>query len=1066
MIHERPLRIEKTPAMAVSPEFRQRIRALCKSALELAPAQRGPFLDRACEGDPEARREVDTLLAEHEKTGDLDSASDYRAAAGSSAAAIGQSIAHYKILSLLGRGGMGEVYLARDMQLERKVALKVLPAELAADQDRMRRFVQEAKATAALNHPNIAHIYEIGEADGVNFIAMEFIDGVTMRQCMLDLQSDLPKLLQLFQHAAEGLAKAHAAGIVHRDLKPENIMISVEGHAKVFDFGLAKLIEPAPSSSISSDASEFVTATIPEAHSALGMVLGTAGYMAPEQAQGKTNRIDQRSDIFSFGCILYEAVTGQKAFEGKDRIERLYKIIRAPVPPISDFSPTAPAELQKIVRRCLEKDPEERYQSIKDVAIELKELRRNLDSTSIYPSGLSAGGSDASHLSWTGSSGTDAQTTGKISTSRLTRASSAAYVVAKIKRHRLAAAVTGLAVLLLAVVAGYYAFFRKAAPLTDKDTILIADFVNNTGDAVFDRTLKQALAVQLGQSPFLNIFGDQRARDALRFLGRSPDEPVTRDLAREICQRQGLKMFLSGSISGVGSHYVMTLEAVNAQTGDTLVREQVEAESKELVIKRLGEVATKLRKELGESLASIQKFDAPIEQATTSSLEAFNAYSIGLDHHLKGSYFDAIPFYKRAIELDNSFAIAYARLASVYANTGQRDFATDAAEKAFALRDRVSEREKFYITAYNYTLVTKEREKYTETLELWKRTYPNDPIPRIQLSNVYDGDGLLDKAIAEAHEAIRLNPNAAAPRDNLAVALIEMGKFDEAREVYRQALEQKLDSTFIRSGLYSIAFIKGDAAAMKQQIDWATGRPDEYVAQAWQAEAAAFLGQLRKERELNQRAVDLALGRKQNDAAAQLLAGQTQIESLFGNCDRVKDLATKAFSISRESATTQSASMAFALCGDAEQAQSLMDEISKRFPNYTLVNVVYWPLNRALIAMHKRDFAGAIQSLEPAYRYELVGGFWPQYFRGRAYLNLHKGTEAAAEFQKIIDHRGWSPRSTMYPYAYVGLAQAAVMNGDAAKARKAYEDFFAIWKDADPDIPFLIEAKKDYQKLK
>jgi tetratricopeptide (TPR) repeat protein len=331
---------------------------------------------------------------------------------------------------------------------------------------------------------------------------------------------------------------------------------------------------------------------------------------------------------------------------------------------------------------------------------------------------------------------------------------------------------------------------------------------------------------------------------------------------------------------------------------------------------------------------------------------------------------------------------------------------------------------------------------------------------------VYDGDGLLEKAIAEAHEAIRLNPNAAAPRDNLAVAFIELGKFDEAREVYRQALEQKLDSTFIRSGLYSIAFVKGDAAAMKQQIDWATGRPDEYVAQAWQAEVAAFRGQLRKARELNQRAVDLALGRKQNDAAAQLLAGQTQIESLFGNCGRVKELATKAFSISRESATTQSASMAFALCGDADQAQSLMDEISKRYPNYTLVNVVYWPLNRALIAMHNRDFARAVQSLESAYRYELVAGFWPQYFRGQAYLNLHKGPEAAAEFQKIIDHRGWSPRSAMYPYAYVGLAQAAAMNGDTAKARRAYEDFFAIWKDADTDIPFLIEARKEYQKLK
>jgi len=1064
MMQEWPRRIEKTPAMAVSPESRRKIEAIYQSALELDPARRGPFLDRACEGDLDLRREVEALLVPHESS-HRGISPDERSTPGS-AAVIGQSIAHYKILSLLGRGGMGEVYLARDVRLDRKVALKILPTELAANEDRMRRFVQEAKAAAALNHPNISHIYEIGEADGVNFIAMEFIDGQTLRQCILDLSQDLPKLLQLFQHAAEGLSKAHAAGIVHRDLKPENIMITRDGHAKIFDFGLAKLIEPPQSSTMSSEASEFVTATIPESHSVYGLVLGTAGYMSPEQAQGETDEIDQRSDIFSFGCILYEAVTGHKAFEGKDRIDRLNKIIREPPPPVSDFNPAAPAELQKIIRRCLEKDAEERYQSIKDVAIEIKELRRQLDGGSIYATGSSTPGSGESRFSWTGWARSEGRTTNRYSTSPSTRASSVGYVVGEIKRHRRIAMVAGLAVLLLAATAAYFAFFRRTAPLTDKDTILIADFVNDTGDAVFDGTLKQVLTVQLGQSPFLNIFGDQRVRDALRFLGRSPDERVTRDLAREICLRQGLKVFLAGSITGVGSHYVMTVEAINAQTGDALAREQVEAESKEQVIKKLGEATTRLRKELGESLASIQKFDAPIEQATTSSLEAFKAYSIGLEHHLKGSYPEAIPFFKRAIELDNNFAIAYARLASAYANTAQRDLATDAAQKAFALRDRVSEREKFYITAYRHTLVTREREKYIETLELWKRTYPNDPIPHIQLSNVYDGDGLLDKAIEEAREAIRLNPNAAAPRDNLAVAFIELGRFDEAREVYRRALELKLDSTFIRNGLYSIAFVKGDAPAMKQQLDWWAGRPDEYNALAWQAEVAAFFGQLQKERELNQRAVESAFGHKQNDGAALLLAGQMQTEGLFGRCDRVNDLAAKAFGISRVTATVQAASAAFALCGDTERSQPLMDEISKRFPDDTLVNTVYWPLNHALIALHRGDSARAVQLLEPAYRYEIVGAFWPQYFRGQAFLSLHKGTQAAAEFKKIIEHRGWAPRSPLYPRAYLGLAQASALNGDRAGARKAYEDFFALWKDADADLPILIEAKKDYEKLK
>lgn len=967
----------------------------------------------------------------------------------------GTRLGHYEIRSKLGAGGMGEVYLAQDTRLDRKIALKVLPFEVAANQDRMRRFVQEAKAAAALNHPNIAHIYEIDEAEGVNFMAMEFIDGQTLRDCLLDRQSDLPTLLRYLQHSAEGLAKAHAAGIVHRDLKPDNIMITRDGHAKILDFGLAKLVEPQQTlSSTSAWPSEDDTA-IPPPHSAVGTVIGTAGYMSPEQARGRTNLIDGRSDIFSFGCILYEAVTGHKAFKGEDRIDSLNKIIRAPFPPISNFNPDVPSDLQKIVRRCLEKDPEERYQSIKDVAMELKELRQALaDNPSLYTSGLSTGGSDTGVL-------------GRRTASLPTRPSSAEYFVTEIKHHPRVVVIIGLAVMMLAATAVYFAFFRRTPPLTDKDTILIADFANNTGDTVFDGTLRQALAAQLGQSPFLNIFGDQGVRDSLRFLGRLPDERVTRDLAREICQRQGLKVFLAGSISGVGSHYVITVEAVNAQTGDALAREQVEADSKEQVIKKLGEAGTRLRVKLGESLASIQKFDAPIEQATTSSLEAFKAYSIGLDNHLKGSYFEAIPFYKRAIELDRDFAIAYARLASVYANTGQRDLATEAAQKAYDLRDRVSEREKFYITAYSYYgLVTKEREKYIETLELWKRTYPKDPIPHIQLSNLYDGDGLLDKAIEEAQEAIRLNPNAAAPRDNLAVAYMELNRWDEARDVYRRALEQKLDSTFIRNGLHSIAFVKGDAAAMKQQIDWLAGRPDEYNAQAWQAEVALVSGQLQKARAFNQRAVELALGRKQNDAAAQLLAGQMQNESLFGHCDRGREWAAKAFALSRDTTTVQIASAGFSLCGDTDQAQQLMDEISKRFPNYTLVNIVYWPLNHALIAMHRGDAGQAVQLLEPALRYEVVGNFWPQYFRGKAYLSLHKGAEAAAEFKKILDHRGWSPRSAVYPLAYAGAAQAAVMNGDTAKARKAYDDFFLLWKDADPDIPTLIEAKKEYEKLK
>ena len=978
----------------------------------------------------------------------------------------GTRFGQYEIGTQLGVGGMGEVYLAIDSRLDRRVALKILPEKLAENDDRMRRFVQEAKATAALNHPNIAQIYEIGKERGLNYIALEYIDGKTLRHCLADVPPELRKILRWFQYVAEGLAKAHAAGIVHRDLKPENIMIARDGQVKILDFGLAKLIEPSRGSLLSSAEREYDTMDLSGTHSTVGVVLGTAGYMSPEQAQGRTAALDQRSDIFAFGCILFEAITGRKAFEGKDRIERLNKIIREPVPSITDFNPQAPVELAKIIRRCLEKDPEDRYQSIKDVALELKEVRRDLtDAATFQTTGV------ASAISEIGRYASDSpalSSTGTISGVTPTRGFTASYLGVELRRHRWAAIGVGIAVIALALVVGYFALYKNRAPLTDKDTILIADFVNDTGDGVFDGTLKQALAAQLGQSPFLNIFGDQRVRDALRFLDRSPSERITRDLARDICVRQGLKAFLTGSISSVGSHYLITIEALNAQSGDAIAREQVEAESKELVIKRLGEAATRLREKLGESLSSIQKFDAPIEQATTPSLDAFKAYSIGLDNHLKGSYSDAIPFFKRAIELDQNFAIAYARLATAYANTGQRDLATAAAQKAFELRDRVSEREKFYITAVSYYgLVTREREKYIETLELWKRTYPNDPIPHIQLSNLYIADaGALDKAMEEAREAIRLNPNAAPPRDNLATALMELNRFDEAKKVYQEALEQKLDSIFFRNNLYSIAFVQGDAAGMKQQLDWWNGKPGEYSALAWQAEVAAYSGQLKKARDLNGRAAEMAIAHQQNDGAAGVLTTQMQLEALFGNCDRLKELATKAFQTSRVTASVQAASAAFAVCGDNAQTQALMEEIAKKFPSDTVLNVVYWPLNHALLAMHQGDAARAVQLLEAANRYQIVGSYWPQYFRGQALLKLNRGGEAAAEFEAITNHRGWAPRSPLYAPAYLGLARANVLRGDSAAARNAYQTFFSSWKDADAEIPLIVTARTEYEKLK
>src|SRR5436309_823632 len=618
----------------MTPRQYEHLTELFHAALEIAPDERTAFLDQVSDGDVDVRRELESLLDSHEqgtfaeKPPD-DIAAGYLAQQGGSSASLpllapNTRLDHYEIRSLLGKGGMGEVYLAEDMRLHRKVALKILPAAVATDEDRMRRFEQEATAAAALNHPHIAHIYEIGESAGTHFIAIEHIDGDTLRDKIHRDKAPLEKLLKYLTQVAEGLAKAHAAGIVHRDLKPDNIMITRDDYAKILDFGLAKLVETERSLGLGSSPASEIGTRIMAQQSLAGMVMGTAGYMSPEQAQGKVKEIDQRSDIFSFGCILFEATTGHKPFEGEDILDSLHKIVHAPTPQIKEINAKAPNELQRIVRRCLAKDPEERYQTIKDVALELKEVRQGMTGAAVDTSVPSSGSTET----------LGQQTTEQSATST----SSAEYLVSQIKSHKRSAAIALTALVVAAAVLAYFFYFKhKRAPaLSDQDTILIADFVNTTGDAVLDGTLKTALAVQLEQSPYLNLLSDERVREMLRYMERSPDERVTKEIAREICERQGLKAFLAGTVSNLGSHYVISLEAINAHTGDVIARQQEEAESKEQVLRTLGEAATKLREKLGESLSSIQKFDAPIEQATTTSLEALKAYSLASEAALKG----------------------------------------------------------------------------------------------------------------------------------------------------------------------------------------------------------------------------------------------------------------------------------------------------------------------------------------------------------------------------------------------------------------------------------------------
>ena len=645
--------------------------------------------------------------------------------------------------------------------------------------------------------------------------------------------------------------------------------------------------------------------------------------------------------------------------------------------------------------------------------------------------------------------------------------SSAEYIVNQVKLHKRGAIMTA-GLLVLATVVGIFGYLKytSAAPLTEKDTIVLADFVNTTGDPVFDGTLKQALAVQLEQSPFLNIFSDQRVRDVLRFMNRSSDDRVTKEIAREICERQGLKAFLVGSISNLGSHYVLTLEATNAQTGDPIARQQAEAESKEQVLSTLGNAATKLREKLGESLASIQKYDAPISEATTSSLEALKVFSMGVEQQLKGKYLEAIPFFKRATGMDPNFARAYAAMSSMYYNSRQYDLAAEASRKAYELRDRVGEYERLYITQVYYDNVTGELEKYLETLELWKRTYPREGAPHNNLAVKYNDLGQFDKAAEEAREAIRLNPSSASGHSLLATSFVGLNRFDEAKDIIRQAQSQKLENLRMHQNLYRIAFIQGDAAAMKQEIDWAKGRTEEYAAQSWQADTAAFAGQLQKARDLSASAFELAQQHDLKEVAAQIAAGTALRDAQFGDCSKVKEQTTKALNVSHGQLTLALAANALAVCGEFSQTKSIIDELGKRFPTDTLLNKERIPLIQAHLEMRRGNRTQALQLLETAKLYEEYLLFPIAYVRGQAFLTENKGADAAAQFQEILDHRGWSALSYFYPLAHVGLARAAVLQGDTAKARKAYQDFFALWKDADPDTPILIEAKKEYEKLK
>lgn len=964
---------------------------------------------------------------------------------------VGHALGHYQILARLGAGGMGEVYLAKDVRLGRKIALKLLSSQFTKDQERLRRFQQEARAASALNHPNILTIHEIGEADGHHFLATELIEGETLRAQLKRAPMKIGEALDVAAQCTSALAAAHAAGIVHRDIKPENIMVRRDGYVKVLDFGLAKLTERPED--VNSEDSTLV-------NTGAGVVMGTPTYMSPEQARGL--KVDAGSDLWSLGVVLYEMVGGRVPFPGETASDVISLILHDEPLPLTRIAPEVPTELEWIVKKALRKDREERYQTAKELLTDLKNLKQRLDfeaelERTVQPESRSA------EMAATGGAQTTVETA-KQPAAHST--SSVEYVVGEIKKHKLGA-ILALAMLVAAAVA-VFLYSNRAPALTERDTILLADFVNTTGDPVFDGTLRQALAVQLGQTPFLNIFPEERIRESLRYMNRSPDERVTRDVAREICERQGVKALLVGTISSLGSHYVITLEAINARASETIARAQAEAESKEMVLRKLGEAATELRGRLGESLRSIQRFAAPIEQATTSSLEALRAFTLGNEIRNRGDQREAIPFYRRAVELDPNFALAYVRLAVTYANMRQPELADEASRRAFELRDRVSERERFYISVVYYDHVTGEMDKTIETLELWRRTYPNDSIPRNNLAVQYLLIGQYERAIEELREAIRINPNGAFLHENLAETFMRLNRYDEAQQILEELHAQKPDVPTSRHVLYFVALARGDQATAQQQLAWFAGRQVMARGFGLQAQSAAFEGRLRQFREFNRRAVEFFRQRNLNDNAAQFLTRQAGVEAVLGNCQQARQSIASGLALARNRFSLSGAALAFAICGEAGQAQPIIDDLARRYPQNTVVNSISLPTIRAALETSRGNAAQAVQLLEATSRYELgdIAEFWPMYIRGQAFLRQRAGAEAMAEFQKILDHRGVNVASPLYPLAHLGLARAAALAGDTARSRRAYQDFLALWREADSDIPILQEARQEYERLR